>query len=155
MKRIKYLIPAIFLSAILSACAPESSGYEARNELKLIRLKNISELSLDDFIVGFGDFADENNSLLDEIGYVLEINIKPDSNIPESCKEILQNDKFPKQIIAYGKYNVREDGRDNYIRQIMISDIVECEAGKKVARKNPKSIFKKALKKVKGVNDKI
>lgn len=150
MQRINYLILTIFLSAMLSACAPEPSDYEARNELKLIRLNHISKLSLEDnFIVGFGDSANESSSLfpLDEIGYVLEITIKPDSNIPELCKEILQTDSFPKQILAFGKYRTREDGRDNYVREIMLSDIVECEAGKKVKRKHLKDIFKKALKK--------
>lgn len=140
MKRIKYLTLTAFLSMVLSACAPPPSDYEARNELKLIRLSNISELSLqDNFIVGFGDSTNNNAAFSsDEVGYVIEITIKPDSNIPQSCVEALHNDKFPKQILAYGKYNNREDDGDNYIRQIMLSDIVECEAGKEVKWKHPK-----------------
>ncbi len=140
MKRIKYLAIAIFLSAMLSACAPEPSDYESHNELKLIHLSNISEISMEDnFIVGFGDSVSNNAAFAtDEIGYVIEITIKPDSNVPQSCMEMLHNDKFPKQILAYGKYNESEYGRDNYIRQIMLSDIVECDAGKKVKWKRPK-----------------
>lgn len=138
MKRIKYLALTVFLSAMLSACAPEPSNYEVRNELKIIRLNNISELSLEDgFIAGFGDSADDKGTFpSDDIGYVIEITLRPDSNIPQSCIDVLQNDKFPKQIVAYGKYNTQENGGDNYIRQIILSDVVECGYGKNLPRKH-------------------
>ena len=160
MKEIN-IIFAIFLIIALGVCPPVKAATDIKTDIKyeklqLIRLINIIKIE-DKYIVGTG-YANLNNGSSmffwsSTTPPTMEISFNSDKgSFSAECKKIFDNNDYPKQILAYGNFNSRKDGDINFTGEFKISNILSCEAGKEVEKKDPSIILRNAFERARKPN---
>lgn len=140
MKYVKYLTLAIFLITALELSPPVKAAEAAYERIQIIRLNKVMKLESND-IVGMGyAHVDNGRGQFGSGAYpgdIIEIHLDPKGgSFSNTCKNVLLNNDFPKQILGNGKFNSRADGATSYVGEAKLSNVIHVNLGKMLRSKS-------------------
>lgn len=155
MKHMKFSLLVAFLT-ILGGTLAKAATEIKYEKLQLIRLNNIIKIE-NNYIVATGYASLNNGSSMffwnSSTPPTMEISFNSNKeSFSAECKKIFDNNDYPKQILAYGNFNSRKDGNITFTGEFKLSNIVSCEAGKEVEKKDPSIILREAFERARKPN---